>query len=238
MAAHIISKGAGRLCRYRRRRQGAFSLKPPVTYTASRILHAEPEFVSKEDIEQLLYQTSSFILYASLSKEPRNNGRRSESSCCWKHRQAVRMNNERPGIMLIPWLVVRDVIVRFCKSRPYNMVFWTTVLLDVSHGRALRCCVTFSMTLSNPSIPYLRDSGWIFTNATGDITERSSTQSIGNDPASIVLQHLVINIFSYYSTHNTIIWTNVGLRKRFLNEKSTTQLFFCTVVQTSFLPLA
>ena len=50
----------------------------------------------------------------------------------------------------------------------------TSVLLNVSHGRALRSILPFSMTVSNPLILHSHDSGWMSTSVTGDIRERYS----------------------------------------------------------------
>lgn len=82
-------------------------------------------------------------------KRIRSNGRRAESSRCWKHRRIVRANNGLPSNLLISWLIVHGVVAWFCEDWPHNF----SELLDVSHERALSCCMPFRMTLSNSLIP-------------------------------------------------------------------------------------
>ena len=109
-----------------------------------------------------------------------------------------------------------------------------SVLLDVSHRRALLSCMPFSMTLRNPLILYSHDSGWMSTS--DDIIVQYSTLLISNDPVFVKFWHLLVCISFYYSSHNMIFWTNSDLTKYFPNEKSTTLLFFYAVLQMSFLP--
>ena len=112
-----------------------------------------------------------------------------------------------------------------------NWLYNISVLLGISHGRTLRFCKPFSMTLSNPLIQYFHYSGWMSTIVTGDITKRKSTLLIGNNSASMEVWHFLTCISYYYLRRNRIFWSNYDLTKFFPNEKSTTQFFFYAVFQ-------
>lgn len=92
----------------------------------------------------------------------------------------------------------------------------------------------FSMALTNTMIPYSHDRGRISTSATSGTMEWNPHYK--QVRSYLYFRHLMVNY--HISRDNTIFWANADLRKRFLNDKSTTQLFFCTVFQTSFLPPA
>ena len=83
----------------------------------------------------------------SIVKGSQSNGCWADRLCCCKHQHTVCMKTERAANMPISWLTVHDVAIRFCRTD-------MSILSGVSHGRALRFCMQFSMTLRNTLILY------------------------------------------------------------------------------------
>ena len=98
----------------------------------------------------------------------------SRSNCCrtdrpryFKRRYTVRVEPGNAANLSISWLIVLDVIVRFCRT-DFTMCLSSRVLVVGGHWSRM----LFSMTLNNPLIPYSHDRGRMSTSVTGDITER------------------------------------------------------------------
>ena len=80
----------------------------------------------------------------------RDNGRQADRPRCCKRRRTIRKETVRAVNMSISWLVVSDMVTRSWRADHANMF----VLSGVKRGRTLWSCIPFSMTLSNPLIPY------------------------------------------------------------------------------------
>ena len=102
---------------------------------------------------------------------------------------------------------------------------------NFNHGRALRSWMQFSITLSNPLIPYSHDSGWISTSAISWNNNPHSRQAAILPLSNYDIQ---VCISFYYPRHNKIFWANSDLTKGFLNEKSTAQHLFMQCFKRHF----
>lgn len=145
-AVQTITPGAGSLCQYWIQAGNEQSLQSPDMYTVIRILLAKMGLVWKDDIMSLLYPALSFgtpwpSLYAALSRgaevmvtvltvHAAANGviPYKRILACWKHGHFLTNG---------PWCGCTIL-----QARPHNM----SVLSAISHWRALRSCMPFSMT--------------------------------------------------------------------------------------------
>ena len=174
MAAKLPHQVQGPYAAVDRNRRNAVSSESPNVYSSIRILRTKVEFVWKDNIVPFLYPALSFgktrvivSFYVILSREAE-----------------ILMIAELTGYAAEN-VDTRKVRNWACCKRAHFLTIclwcgftvlpgWTHIMSVFSgfmNGGALRSCMPFSMTLSNPLISYSYDSKWMLTCATNDISE-------------------------------------------------------------------
>lgn len=161
-----------------------------------------------------MHQNHSLSL-CCIVKGNKSNDCHADSPCCCKRLHTVRADIGHTANMAISWLMVHDVVVRFCCADLTICLSSQTLVMVGCWDPA--CHTVWLSTTHWFHIP-LTVVG--FRPVQQAISQNNNPHSIGNDSASIDFRHLQVSISSYYSRHNLIFWANFNLTKHFPNEKS------------------
>ena len=90
---------------------------------------------------------SHCLTLCCIVKGSRSIGCQADRPCCYKQQGTAQVETGHAANMPISWLMIHDVVV------------WSwSVLSGVRRRRTFISCMPFSLTCSNPLIPYLHDS--------------------------------------------------------------------------------
>ena len=133
--------------------------------------------------------------------------------------------------MPICWLMIRDVVLRFCRA---DLTICLTSQALLMGGLWYPACR--SVWPSEAHERHTRMTVWMDVNQSEGRYNGTIIHTLDRQRSCLYrIPPLLTGISCYCSRYNTIFWANSDLKKCFLKEKPITQLFFYAELQISFL---